>query len=283
MKIVHFSDPHFGSWPSHRSAFFDKRIVGALNYHLARKAHFNYRLFDLAIQQILKIEPQYVIISGDVSSIGDPKEFKEALDRLEPLIEHPSIKLLYVPGNHDVYVRNRSYRQYVADFFYRINGFRLDELPKTISELNLTIVLTNQAVATVPFMSNGVLDKESVEELAKVKANNEIRIGVGHFPISDVSAQPLSLRRRLVGASSLRTLLNTSLDLYLCGHIHCPFINSYLTGREICAGSLTSTAHINVLEINQVDSTIEQHWQIVHDNQSEINKIIQPNLRYSTI
>ncbi len=282
MKIIHFSDPHFGSWPSTGSAFFDKRIVGTLNYQFARKSHFNYRVLELAIQRIITLEPQYVILSGDITSVGDPKEFDQALAYLNPLILHPTIKLIYVPGNHDIYVNNAKNRSYFSDFFKRINGFEFSELPKTISELNVKFILMNQALPTVPFMSNGVLGPVNESALLEPKQENEIRIGVGHFPVTRADGKPLNYRRRLIGAEQVKKQLDDSLDLYLCGHIHKPFINQHGFGQEICAGSITSSAHLNVLEINQVETTIEQHWEIIHDDKNEIKKIMQPNFSYST-
>ena len=82
-----------------------------------------------AVDFILMDEPDVVICTGDITSTGQPSEFDQALEILGPLIEHPHIEFLYIPGNHDVYVRNQRCVEALQNAFSKINGNNFSDLP----------------------------------------------------------------------------------------------------------------------------------------------------------
>jgi len=265
MKIIHFSDPHLGLWPRGGSSFFDKRLIGAMNYFLFRRAHFDLGVLTLAIQRIIALDPQVVVLSGDITSTGTPEEFELACEYLKPLVE-ADLTLIYVPGNHDAYVRNSKCTKALRETFFYLNQERwqLDQLPLSYKMGDVTFEIFNEAIPTLPYYSFGRLNQESSDLLSTPKADSELKIGIGHFPVCDGSGSPLSFRRSLKNNQPLLAALETSrLDAYLCGHIHKPFINTYGDSMEICAGSISKNGHLNVLEINQVNGTLEQHWEVI--------------------
>ena len=287
MKIIHFSDPHLGLWPKGGSSFFDKRLIGALNYFLFRKSHFDLKVLKLAIDKIISLEPQVVVLSGDITSTGTPEEFELACEYLRPLVA-ADLKLIYVPGNHDAYVRNARCVKALKETFYYLNQGRwqLDELPLNYKLGEVTFQIFNEAFPTPPYRSSGLLKIDAVELLSTVKVSEfETRIGVGHFPTRNGVGDPLGFRRELKNNQPLVSALEESrLDAYLCGHIHKPFINTYGDSLEICAGSISQNGHLNVLEINQVNGTLEQHWEVIDPDPSskiKIKSFCIPELRYS--
>ncbi|MGL4854526.1 MAG: metallophosphoesterase family protein [Lentisphaeria bacterium] len=286
MKIVHFSDPHAGGWPSSGSAFFDKRIIGALNYNLRRRKHFKLEVLEQAVARILFINPQVVIITGDITSIGDPNEFQTAMQILAPLVESIA-HVFYVPGNHDCYVKNKSCQKMLADAFYYLNQCRnnLDQLPTSTRIQNVNFIQLNQVIPRNIFMSDGILNPASIDLLNSPRFDNEIRIAIGHFPTCDAKKMPLAKRRQLRNFQPLQDALRQGkVDISLCGHIHTPFLHLHGNAMEICAGSITANAHLNILEINQIESTIAQHWEIIpsfdKDNNLHNFKLI-PSLGYA--
>jgi DNA repair exonuclease SbcCD nuclease subunit len=276
MKIVHFSDPHLGLFPRDVSAFFDKRIVGALNFFLLRRRHFDWSLFKRAVERIITLDPQVVVLTGDITSMGTAEEFALARHYLKPLVE-ADLKLIYVPGNHDAYVAYPSCREALFNTFLYLNQHRcsLDELPLSYCVGDVTFQIFNEALPTPLYRSSGVLTDASVELLMIPKRDShEVRIGVGHFPTRSAQGQPLSFRRKLKNSDFILSALEESrLAIYLCGHIHHPFINRYHSAMEICSGSISQNGHLNVLEINQVKGTLEQHWEIVKSDPNLKNKI----------
>ncbi|MCK5834548.1 MAG: metallophosphoesterase [Lentisphaeria bacterium] len=287
MKIIHFSDPHLGLWPRGGSSFFDKRLVGALNYFLFRRSHFDLNVLQMAIDTTLTLKPQVVVISGDITSTGTPEEFELACEYLKPLVE-ADLKLIYIPGNHDAYVQNKRCVNGLKKAFSYLNQGRwqLDELPLNYKLGDVTFQILNEAFPTPPYRSSGVLTSTASELISTPKKENtEVRIGVGHFPVRDRSGQPLNSRRCLKNSQSLYSALEESrLDAYLCGHIHKPFINNYGSTKEICAGSISQNGHLNVLEINQVNGTLEQHWEVIKSDPSskiKIKSFCIPELQYS--
>ena len=104
MKIVHFSDPHAGSGAEDWMAYFDKRWVGVFNYHFRRRFKHDLSKLELAVNYILDTKPDAAVCTGDLTSAGQPGEFAKVLEVLAPLRDS-DIPLIYMPGNHDCYVK----------------------------------------------------------------------------------------------------------------------------------------------------------------------------------
>ena len=83
MKIIHFSDIHIGGHLDSFKSCFDKRLIGTLNYKLRRKRHVIWERLERAIDLIKEEKPDYVINTGDITSVSEPSEFKEAERRLK--------------------------------------------------------------------------------------------------------------------------------------------------------------------------------------------------------
>lgn len=288
MKIVHFSDPHAGGWPHSGSAFFDKRIVGAFNYNFRRKSSFKIERLRSAVEKTIALGPQIAIITGDLTSVSEPWEFEVCREILSPLV-NSDIKLIYIPGNHDAYVTNKRCREALNETFHHLNQRRwhLNELPLNHKVGDVNLMILNEATPTGCFLSCGQLCAESAAAVNTPLEPHEIRIVVGHFPVRNFKGQPLSFRRRLYGGEALyQAMKDGKVHASLCGHVHKPFIHHHSENSyEICAGSITAYGHLNVLEINQVDGTLQQHWEIIdYDNTVKPTQKFcsLPNLDYST-
>ncbi len=253
MKLIHFSDPHEGGGLEHWSAFFDKRLLGSMNFRFRRKGIHRTELLEKAVSFILKEKPDAAICTGDITNCGQPGEFRRALELLRPLIDS-DIKLFYVPGNHDAYVRNKKCREALKEAFKAINQNRcsLDELPLSVRIADCELVLTNSSVPTTLFSSCGHFSRDSrifLEKLCSDHKKHPIIIA-GHFPL--IERHPLArFRRRLWGQAAVRKLLDSGrIDVSLCGHVHVPyFVPTVSGGRgEYCSGSVTKTGKISILK-----------------------------------
>lgn len=268
MRIVHFSDIHFGCGPRALSAFADKRILGTLNFYLRRRALFQPELLQRGLARIRLLAPDLVICTGDLTSVGAPEEFAAAREALDPFAAALSGRFLYVPGNHDAYVRNKRCRRLLAETFHSLNSGRwnLAELPLEWRRGQVHLFLVNEAVPCNWFLSTGRVDTETAARLTAwldaPRDASEKRILVGHFPLRDEHGQALGWRRSLRGGTLLHEALRDGrLDVALCGHEHTPFLRYEPNGSlEICAGSLTARGRINVLDFIPETGEFRQFW-----------------------
>ena len=131
MKIVHFSDPHAGGSAEDWMAYFDKRWVGVFNYRFRRRFRHDLKLLEKAVEYILAVKPDAAVCTGDLTSTGQPGEFAKTLEILKPLQES-GIPLIYMPGNHDCYVKRSKCVTAMKNAVSFLNGaeFNFDSLPR---------------------------------------------------------------------------------------------------------------------------------------------------------
>ncbi len=278
MRIVHFSDIHFGLWPERFwSALLDKRVLGLVNYFLRRRGRMHRDYLERALSLIETLDPQMVVCTGDVASIGSRREFKAAARALDPLTQNPRRRFVYVPGNHDNYVRSRHCQRAFRETFARLNGGRWQwsDLPLVETVGSLEFMVCDECRPTNIFLSSGFFSNRSAEVfrnwLARPRPAGRRRILIGHYPTRDQAGRPLSWRRRLNGGEIVRRALTEGLlDASLCGHIHDPFCHREDNGAvEVCAGALTVKGKLNVLDLPADGrSAIRQRWLSV-DGQLE--------------
>ncbi len=260
MRITHFSDTHERGFPESLGAFFDKRLFGALNCLLSRGRLHHPELLEKAVELIVAGKPDLVVCAGDLTTSGQPGEFKRALARLEPLLKS-GIPVLYVPGNHDSYVKDKACRLALEETFETVNGGRLKlgSLPAAFDLGGCRFIVVDCALPTMPMLSSGCMSLETAgfvkSECAKPKTSP--RVVVGHFPL--LERHPLKrIRHKLYGHSEVAALLKSgSIDLSLCGHVHSHYALLDSNGRgEICAGSLTRYACFSELEIDPASGSV---------------------------
>lgn len=266
MKIIHFSDPHSCAGPEELSAYFDKRIIGFFNYTFRRRFQHDLDLLDRAVEFILQEKPDVAVCTGDLTSTGQPAEFIATLKRLEPLIQNNDIPLLFVPGNHDAYVKSRICQEGLEEAFARMNQkkWRLDQLPVKTTIGDCEFFLVNECCPTNIVLSCGYMFPESA---AKIKAWCEEekikpRILLGHFPILR-NYSFIERRRGLNRHEEIRDLVQDKIiDISLCGHMHHEYAEVDDHGRgEMCAGSVTKTGMITVIEYNKNDDTFSYQFK----------------------
>ncbi len=262
MKIIHFSDPHAGAMPDSISAYFDKRIVGTLNYALKRRFLHHMESMQLGVDFIIKEKPDVVVCTGDLTSTGQPREFDMMLEILNPLINDSKIKLLYVPGNHDTYVKNRRCSSAFENAFTTLNANKTTptSLPSLITVGECDFILVNECCPTNIFLSTGYLTPESsrkIEELCSEKKERP-RIILGHFPLRKEYSL-MGFRHKIYGQKKVVELLNSQqIDLSLCGHTHKCLYDIDGTGRgEITAGSITKTDDLNIIEYDKQQNSFK--------------------------
>ncbi len=252
-RIVHFSDIHICAPLDSWQDFFDKRIAGLMNFYTFRKNTMNPERIPGLISRISEIKPDLIVCTGDITCTGRLIEFSRAIDKLSPLLAIKDSRFIYVPGNHDKYVRDQKCLSALHSAFRELNGkdISLENLPVKIKIKDCEFILVDETVPTNIFSSCGYISKEdslAICRWAKTD-NNTPKILVGHFPIKEM--HPIKrFRKRLWGQKDiLEKLVKGEFALSLCGHFHHPYADLDEKGRgEICAGSFTLHGKISVIE-----------------------------------
>jgi predicted MPP superfamily phosphohydrolase len=252
MKIIHFSDSHAGGPAEDWMAYIDKRWVGVFNYRFRRKFQHDQRMMVKAVEYIIKEKPDLAICTGDITSTGQPGEFKQSLDILQPLRDS-DIPLIYIPGNHDCYVRRKHCIKAMKDAVKYLSkgNLEFDDLPTVKYFGGCEFIIVNESVPTSLLSSCGYMTAKSrnfvIEQCAKEKTGP--RILIGHYPL--VEDYPLlRFRHRMWGQGKIIELLKQKkIDLSLNGHMHVPYARLDESGRgEICAGSITRNDCLATIE-----------------------------------
>ncbi len=82
-------------------ALLGKRLLGQGNVWLNRRHKFDRTLLPALVQQAASVEPDMVLLCGDLTSTALPGEFDDCLKALAPLVD--AFPVMIVPGNHDRY------------------------------------------------------------------------------------------------------------------------------------------------------------------------------------
>src|SRR5262252_2696583 len=122
--LAHVTDPHFrGSFAGVRPAeFISKRVLGTLNLVVNRRRHHKMELLEALRLDMRAQAPDHLALTGDLSNVSLPGEFRAALAWLDTSGLEPAA-ITVIPGNHDAYVEavvtsrdfERAFAPYMTD------------------------------------------------------------------------------------------------------------------------------------------------------------------------
>lgn len=219
MRLAHISDLHFGKVSLAPSQFFSKRWLGNLNLFLNRRGMFSPGQIYSLLNAFQSYGVTHVLITGDVSTTSDPKEFELARDFVQAL-KRAGYIVYIIPGNHDHYTKrgykNRLFYSYFPNELLSENAVTSLALPH-----NWTLVLMDTACATPLISSTGhfspVIETRLRSHLKTIPSNQHILLA-NHFPYIENE----HARRRLIRGDALKNLLSEhpQIKLYCHGHTH---------------------------------------------------------------
>ena len=261
MKIVHFSDPHAGGSAEDWMAYLDKRWVGVFNYRFRRRFRHDLSLLAKAVDYILSVKPDVAVCTGDLTSTGQPGEFERTLAILEPLVKS-QIPLIYLPGNHDCYVKRPKCVAAMKNAVSYLNGeaYGFDSLPQVRQVGDVDFLMLNTSRPSNLLCSWGFVSNEDDLWIEKVCKSEKVRprILVTHYPMFE-DHPVLRMRHRLFGQKNiLKFMQENKIDLSLCGHVHKPYCRVDASGRgENCAGSVTRNGVLSCIEYDPASGEFE--------------------------
>ena len=100
-RIAHVTDIHWMVQPP-LARLPGKRLIGSANLYLrGRRSHFCENVQSELMRHVLRLKPDALLISGDLTAQALPAEFEKAKRELQPVLE--AIPTFLINGNHDVY------------------------------------------------------------------------------------------------------------------------------------------------------------------------------------
>lgn len=101
--LAHLSDPHLSSWRvAGPRELAGKRVFGFLSWRLRRRHIHRPEVLELLVQDLQRLAPDHIAVTGDITNLSLPQEFAAAARWLARLGKPDRVTL--VPGNHDAYV-----------------------------------------------------------------------------------------------------------------------------------------------------------------------------------
>lgn len=191
-RLIHISDLHFGS---HETA-----VSTALK------------------RDIIAMEPDYMVISGDLTQRGRRREFAQAGEYLEDL---PGKKLV-VPGNHDIPAFTVVER--FRDPYGRYKRFIDHDLDPVLVDEHVAFVGLNTArsIHRHWHLGYGRLSTRQVEHVRRTLKGigpERLKAVVCHHPLVP-SRGKRKFRTLTRNRQAINTFRDVHVDLVLTGHVH---------------------------------------------------------------
>ena len=245
---------------------------------------FEAELLEHAVEEILDLAPDLVVVAGDLTSEGYAPQFRQAkryLDRLEGL------QMMVIPGNHDL--MNVGFLHFRDAFGKSDRVVRLPFAPPDDSNGEqpkrfATVVSVN---SSKPDLAEGEVGHTRYDWIRQsYEWPDDYRIFVLHHHL--VSVPGTGRERNIVWDAGDVLALLTELDvkLVLCGHKHVP--NVWQFGDMLLINSGTASSHrvrgytrpsYNVLEIHDDRVKVVQRYpglgEIVAADYSNTERILR--------
>lgn len=222
-------------------------IVQISDIHVGEK-HFVPSLLTRCIDEVNELNPDMVIITGDLTANGFRMEYDTVKNYLSPI---KCKNLLVQLGNHDS--RNVGYLHFEDIFGSRYISF---------SSNNVTIVAAD---SSEPDLDNGQIGREHYEwiknEFSK-RDNRNFKIFAMHHHL--VSVPNTGRERNIVNDAGdvLETVVDAGVDMVLCGHKHVPYLWRMEDMLVVTAGTVSCL---------RLRGKIEPSYNIIYIREKEID------------
>jgi 3',5'-cyclic AMP phosphodiesterase CpdA len=225
--LAHLSDLHISCVSSIRfRELLNKRLYGYIRWKLLRAAEHREKILSVLQDDLLRIQPDHIAVTGDLTHLSLPAEFRKARDWLQSL--GSPLQVTVIPGNHDAYVKGswRDNRVHWLDYMLSDNtgaaenGAGIFPILRVRGPVALIGVCT--ARPSAPHLAVGSIGALQIQKLAShltVTAQQQLfRVMLIHHPPAPGT---VNWRKRLTDAASLQALLERyGSELILHGHAH---------------------------------------------------------------
>lgn len=181
--------------------------------------------FETLVNEVNQLHPDYIVVTGDLTNEGLMKEYEQCKNLLT---QFNAKKIVSISGNHDY--RNTGYLLFKKYFPF-----------ETVNELNDKVVLITVGTARPDRNEGEVGYRQNLWlERTMKKYKDKVKILAMHHhlvAIPDTGSDQLTV---VDAGDVLRTILDTGVDLVLCGHKHRPWVWNFGKLMVVNAGTATS-------------------------------------------
>lgn len=226
--------------------------------------------FDVLASEINGLNPDVVVVTGDLTNEGLVGEYEECKTLLAGLNAQ---KIITVSGNHDY--RNTGYLLFKKFFPF-----------ETINELANDVVLVTLGTARPDRNEGEVGYRQNLWlERTMKKHKDKVKILAMHHHLVAIPDTGSDQQTVVDAGDVLRTILDTDVDLVLCGHKHRPWMWNFGKLLVVNAGTATSERTRGLFEntyniISVSEGSIRVDLKIVGGERIPIDEIVKNYRRF---
>ncbi len=240
MRIALVGDLHHYRTRCAPNELLGKRLIGQTNLWLNRQFAFKHVLLKPTLQRIPTINPDRVLLTGDVTTTSLDNEFIDVANLLKPLSDSYDVTL--VPGNHDRYTFHSARHQRVEALMEHLLPQQFPHFEQLDDHWHF---LALDAARPRLMLSCGRLGRRQIDQTREYLAGLTKKDGLlvlCHYPLSTpANVRPMAFNNRVSDGRAVRRLLADcpARIVFLHGHIHRPWI------YEPSSGDMKGVTFIN--------------------------------------
>jgi 3',5'-cyclic AMP phosphodiesterase CpdA len=229
-------------------------------------------LLDPLREQVERIAPTAVVVSGDLTQRAKSEEFEQARAWLDTL---PGPQII-VPGNHDISLYN-VFRRFLAPLD-RYKRYITEDLSPCYIDDEIAVLGVNTARSLT--FKDGRVNREQVESIKATLDKldpNLTRVVVTHHPFDVPEGKDEDLLGR--AQMAMQEFAECGVDLLMAGHLHQSHAGNTMARYKISefaalvvqAGTATSTRErgevnsFNAIRIEPERIEVDRYgWDVVH-------------------
>lgn len=220
--FAQLSDPHLSTLDGVRATeLLNKRALGYLSWRRRRRFEHRREVLDALARDLNMDELDQLLVTGDLTHIGLPAEFRQGRQWLEQLGDPKQVAL--VPGNHDACVE-APFEDTFAQWqdYMGSDTDTPDTFPSLRERGGIAFIGLSTACPKPPLMASGTV---GAAQLARLPALLDSARSKGLFRVVYLHHCPLpgeeKWRKRLTDASQVSAILTAhGAELVLHGHGH---------------------------------------------------------------
>lgn len=202
---------------------------------------FQPEMMKTAIRGIEEIEPDLVVVAGDLTAAGYEWEYKEAAEWIDR-IDFPKV---IIPGNHDA--RNVGWIHFEHLFGDRFTRYRQAFDADRAERLGATGFTVVAVDSSEPDLNDGRVGREHYAWIAEqFDEPDDYKIFVIHHHLVPIPGTGRERNIILDAGDVLAVLTQLDIDVVLSGHKHVPYFWG-VNGMLLCNSSTTCTRRVRGL------------------------------------
>jgi 3',5'-cyclic AMP phosphodiesterase CpdA len=233
--LAHFSDPHLTELQGIRGReLLNKRALGYRSWRRNRRHEHRPEVLAALLCDLRRLSPDHLVITGDMTHLGTPREFREVADWLATMASPTDLTI--VPGNHDTYVHEPWETTLALWAPYMASDRQLVDRPGPDAERffpslrvrsDFALIGVNSARPSAPLLAVGSIGQQQMgtleQMLGETGRRGLCRILLIHHPPVPGS---IRWRKRLTDCRDLQDLIaEQGVEMVLHGHAHTSSLN----------------------------------------------------------